>query len=55
MGKVLKLVTLEGISEKNAKKFLRFLQKWLNFKTFFGYVSVWKTCFEQRKTCTKYA
>ena len=32
---------------------MRFLQKWLNFKTFFGYVSVWKSCFEQRKPYTK--
>ena len=36
MGEVLKFVTLDGVSEKNAKIFVLFLQKWLNFKTFFG-------------------
>ena len=37
MGKVLKFVTLDrGLRKKNAKKILRFLQKGLNFKTFFG-------------------
>ena len=37
MGEVLKFATLdEGLRKKNAKKRLRFLQKWLNFKTFFG-------------------
>ena len=34
MGEVLKFVTLDGGLRK--KKRLRFLQKWLNFKTFFG-------------------
>ena len=37
MDEVLKFWTLDGgLRKKNAKKFLRFLQKWLNFKTFFG-------------------
>ena len=37
MSEVLKIVTLDGgLRKKNAKKFLRFLQKWLNYKTFFG-------------------
>ena len=36
MDEVLKFVTLDGGLRKKAKKFLRFLQKWLNFKTFFG-------------------
>ena len=41
MGEVLKFMTLDGgIRKKNAKKFLRFLQKSLNFKTFFSKVSV---------------
>ena len=53
MGEVLKFVTLTGVSEKHAKKLLRFLQKWLNFKTIFDQVLIWMTCFEQRKTCTK--
>ena len=33
MGEVLKFVTPDGGLRKNAKKFLRFLQKYLNFKT----------------------
>ena len=36
MGEVLKFVTLDRGLRKNAKKLLRFLQKWLNFKTFIG-------------------
>ena len=36
MGKVLKILTLDKGLRKKRKKFLRFLQKWLNFKTFFG-------------------
>ena len=37
MGEVLKFMTLDGgLRKKNAKKFYVFLQKWLNFKTFFG-------------------
>ena len=37
MGEVLKFVTLDGGLRKNTqKKFLRFLQKELNFKNFFG-------------------
>ena len=37
MGEVLKLVTPDGgLRKKNAKKVLRFLQKYLNFKTFLG-------------------
>ena len=37
MGEVLKFVTLDGgLRKKTQKKLLRFLQKWLNFKTFFG-------------------
>ena len=36
MGEVLKFVTLEGGLKKKCKKiFAFFLQKWLNFKTFF--------------------
>ena len=36
MGEVLKFVTLDGVSEKKTQKqFCFFLQKWLNFKTFF--------------------
>ena len=31
MGKVLKFVTPDGVSEKNAQKFLRFWQKQLIF------------------------
>ena len=50
MGEVLKFVTLRGGLRKKCKKNLRFLQKWLNFKTFFGLVSVWKPCFEQLKS-----
>ena len=53
MGEVLKFVTLDGGLRKKAVKFWRFLQKWLNFKTFLGLVSVWMTCFEQRRTWTK--
>ena len=53
MGEVLKFVTFRGGLRKKCKKNLRFLQKWLNFKTFFGLVLVWKTCFEQLKTWTK--
>ena len=35
MGEVLKFVTLDGgLRKKTQKKLLRFLQKWLNFKTF---------------------
>ena len=36
MGEVLKFVTLDGRLKKKGKKLLRFLQKWLNFNTFFG-------------------
>ena len=36
MDEVLKFVTTDGVSKKNAKKCLHFLQKWLNFKTFLG-------------------
>ena len=54
MDDVLKFVTLDGgLRKKNGEWFLCFLQKWLNFKTFFGYVLVWVTCFAQRTTCTK--
>ena len=55
MGEVLKFVTLDGGIRKKAKKivFVFFLQKWLNFKTFFIEVTVWKTCFEQCKNVHK--
>ena len=36
MGEVLKFVTLDGVLQKKRKKVFRFLQKCLNFKTFFG-------------------
>ena len=37
MGEELKFVTSdEGLRKKDAKKILRFLKKWLNFKTFLG-------------------
>ena len=36
MGEVLKFVTLEGCLRKKRKKVLRFSQKLLNFKIFFG-------------------
>ena len=36
MGVVLKFVTLDGDLRKKNKKNFHFLQKWLNFKTFFG-------------------
>ena len=36
MGEVLKFVTLNGgLRKKKQKKFIFFLQKWLNFKIFF--------------------
>ena len=35
MGEVLKFVTLDGGITKKHKKSFVFLQKWLNFKTFF--------------------
>ena len=40
MGEVLKFVTWDGGLRKKAKSFLRFLQKQLNFKIFFGQASV---------------
>ena len=41
MGEVLKFVTSDGgLRKKNAKKFLHFLQKQLNFKAFFGQILV---------------
>ena len=36
MGEVLKFVTMDGGLRKKRKKLLRFLQKRLNFKIFFG-------------------
>ena len=35
MGEVLKFVTLDEGLKKRKKKFVFFLLKWLNFKTFF--------------------
>ena len=35
MGEMLKFVTLDGGLRKKRKKSFVFLQKWLNFKTFF--------------------
>ena len=41
-------------SQKKTQKKLGFLQKWLNFKTFFGLVSVWKTWSSAKRAQNKH-